>query len=388
MALKFSNFARAKVATPPTGTGGLAFTVEAGKGALYPVMAPGDYFYGVFTNALKTSYEVVKIIGRTGDAFTVDPVGRGFDGTTAQTWLANDLFLLPPTKRMFEDLFSSAFLALVGLVPAADKIAYFTGAAAAALTNFTATARSICALVFLAKGDLISGGGVDTGVVTSVGPDGYSLRAQASSPGGIAWQPHGLPPGIPLPYLGTTAPPGFVLGTGSIGDATSGATQRANADTFPLYSVLWNSCADTQAPVSGGRGATAAADFAVHKTITIPDYRGRGFIGLDNMGGVAANITTLAVSGMDATKMGFTGGDQRSQLHAHGVTENPHVHTEKAATGATGLFALNGGLADINSSTSTINTGGAVTGLTVNPSGAGNSQNISPNVASNIIITL
>src|SRR5258708_1610023 len=47
--------------------------------------------------------------------------------------------------------------------------------------------------------------------------------------------------------------------------------------------LLWNSWADAQAPVSSGRGASAAADFAAHKTITLPDLRGRVVAGLDNL---------------------------------------------------------------------------------------------------------
>jgi hypothetical protein len=57
---------------------------------------------------------------------------------------------------------------------------------------------------------------------------------------------------------------------GSIGNAASGATIRANADTVFLYSLLWNSTTNANCPVSGGRGAGAAADFAANKTLTLP----------------------------------------------------------------------------------------------------------------------
>lgn len=69
---------------------------------------------------------------------------------------------------------------------------------------------------------------------------------------------------------------GFVLlDDGSIGSAASGATTRANADTNFLFAVLWDNISDTFCPVSGGRGANAAADFAANKNIRLPQVLGR-----------------------------------------------------------------------------------------------------------------
>lgn len=74
-----------------------------------------------------------------------------------------------------------------------------------------------------------------------------------------------------------TAPDtGWIMANdGSIGDATSGATNRANADTAALYALLWAGCSNAVAPVAGGRGANAAADFAAHKALTLPRHLGR-----------------------------------------------------------------------------------------------------------------
>lgn len=71
-----------------------------------------------------------------------------------------------------------------------------------------------------------------------------------------------------------TFQPGWVVvsATATIGDATSGATERANADTETLFTFLWNTFDNTTCPVSTGRGVSAAADFAAHKTITLPQY--------------------------------------------------------------------------------------------------------------------
>jgi hypothetical protein len=76
---------------------------------------------------------------------------------------------------------------------------------------------------------------------------------------------------------------GFVRANGrTIGSATSGATERANADCQTLFQYLWG--ADANLAVSGGRGASAAADWAANKTLTLPDSRGRTIAGLDDMG--------------------------------------------------------------------------------------------------------
>jgi hypothetical protein len=90
---------------------------------------------------------------------------------------------------------------------------------------------------------------------------------------------------------GTGALSGFVRCNGrTIGSATSGASERANADTSALFAYLWTN--DTNLTVSSGRGATAAADFAANKTITLPDCRGRTIAGLDDMGNSAASLTS------------------------------------------------------------------------------------------------
>lgn len=91
----------------------------------------------------------------------------------------------------------------------------------------------------------------------------------------------------------------------TVGNTGSGATERANADTESVFTYLWNNCADTVAPVSGGRGATAAADFAANKTITVPTMQGIVAGGLDDMGGTAANrlqvATTITTTNSSAT---------------------------------------------------------------------------------------
>lgn len=108
-------------------------------------------------------------------------------------------------------------------------------------------------------------------------------------------------------WYGTGVQSGFVRANGrSIGSSLSSATERANADTQALYSFLWN--ADPNLAVSGGRGASAAADWAANKNIALPDYRGRAIAGLDDMGNTAAGRLTATYFGTAATVLGAAGG--------------------------------------------------------------------------------
>lgn len=152
------------------------------------------------------------------------------------------------------------------------------------------------------------------------------------------------PTGARTGYIGATAPPGWVLGSGkSIGDGSSGATERANADTGPLYTLEWNSYPHSGAgtPViedSSGSpttyGASASNDFAAHKRLHLPDYRGRVPATLDNLGGTTASRLTSAGSGIDGTIMGNAGGTENTTLstaqlpaHTHTATVSDPGHT-------------------------------------------------------------
>lgn len=92
--------------------------------------------------------------------------------------------------------------------------------------------------------------------------------------------------GFVIDYVGGSVyiPDGWIAANGSaIGNAASGA-DRANADTENLFILLWNTYSNSICPVSGGRGATAAADFAANKTLTILDFRGKVAVGKQSIG--------------------------------------------------------------------------------------------------------
>ena len=94
-------------------------------------------------------------------------------------------------------------------------------------------------------------------------------------------------------HSGATAPTGSIKGNGgTIGSAASGATTRANADTEALFTLYWNDYDDASLPIqdsAGGastRGASAAADFAANKRMTVPDLRAEFIRFLDDGRGV------------------------------------------------------------------------------------------------------
>lgn len=123
----------------------------------------------------------------------------------------------------------------------------------------------------------------------------------------------------------TSADTGYVMADdGSIGNGSSGASNRANADTEDLFTLFWNNMTDSECPVSSGRGASAAADFAANKTLTIPLTLGR----------------TLAIagsgSGLTARTLGDTLGEE-----SHVQTEAElaaHLHSGGSATTG-GIFS-------------------------------------------------
>lgn len=87
----------------------------------------------------------------------------------------------------------------------------------------------------------------------------------------------------------SSAPNGWVaMNDGSIGNTGSGATTRANQDTFQLYKTIWDGVLDAWAPVSTGRGATAIADFIAGKTLTLPRSLGRALAGAGTGSGLSA----------------------------------------------------------------------------------------------------
>lgn len=144
------------------------------------------------------------------------------------------------------------------------------------------------------------------------------------------------PTGTVISGLYASCPATTIAGNGgTIGDASSGASIRANADTAELFSVMWSLDATvtliyTSAGSASTRGATAAADFAAHKRIAVPDLRATFLRGVDDSRGVDASrllgsqqsgstsLSGISASASSSASSSFSGNALPG--HAHSTT--------------------------------------------------------------------
>lgn len=144
----------------------------------------------------------------------------------------------------------------------------------------------------------------------------------------------------------------------------------------------------------------------------VPDIRGRGTAGKDNMGGTAANRLTTA-NGLNGSLLGATGGTQTHTLttaqmpvHAHAVTDPGHAHTVydpghvhwadgfgTSGSGGSTNFAVdtaqNKASRSVQSSVTGVSIYAAATGVSIQNNGSGNAHPITqPTVIMNKIIKL
>lgn len=223
----------------------------------------------------------------------------------------------------------------------------------------------------------------------------------------------GVPTGTGVDFWGSTLPSGYVWANGTtIGNASSGATGRANADTSALFTLLWNACSNTVLPIqdSAGaastRGASAATDYAANKRLPVPDKRDLVSAGKGDMGGTTdRGLITSAGSGINGATLGASGGSEtvaltsnQNALHAHDSspitvsTSGAHTHTVgywNTGPGIVGNDLQGQTQAD---STYTTSTAGAHThtlsGNTGNSGLGAAHQNIQPTIICNYIIKL
>ena len=204
--------------------------------------------------------------------------------------------------------------------------------------------------------------------------------------------------GTPVASFSSTIPTGFVAAnTLTIGNASSNATGRANADTLLAYRAIWQQFSNTACPIltSGGgastRGANPDADFNANKQLTTPDMRGRGVIGVDTMGGPATTrLTGVPVTLGSVTSPTAIIGENLHALitaelavHAHGVSDPTHDHTSPdTANFATLATRFGVGTGALDTPVGSVpNTTFNATGISIQNAGSGTAHNtVSQNV--------
>lgn len=113
----------------------------------------------------------------------------------------------------------------------------------------------------------------------------------------------------------TAADDGWLMcNDGTIGPAGSGATARAHADTRSLYLLLWGAVSNTNAPVTGGRGVSAVADWDSGKAIALTKMVGRAL----GVAGGGAGLTARSHGQAVGTEtLGTRGHQRRYQRGGH-----------------------------------------------------------------------
>ena len=102
----------------------------------------------------------------------------------------------------------------------------------------------------------------------------------------------------------------ILMQNGTVGNASSNATVRANADTQNLFELLWDTLPTNQPMFSStgvyqARGGSAAADFALNYQIALPLNEGRGIV---NIGSAAftGQVTATNATNLFTTSNFYT----------------------------------------------------------------------------------
>ena len=250
-------------------------------------------------------FENNNLIGSTGEA--LDPNDHDQTSQAVSAYAAGGAF--------YSD---SGSVNAYGLSTVGSKFppkAYFTGMSANFVpqtTNTGASTINITTLgvrnLLLPDGNPLTAGAVRGGEYVSTFYDGVDFkivgRFEVISGGFPGEMKHGYFNPIPIGWL--------EYAEGSIGNAGSVANLLASVEAEPLFTNIWDLASDMFAPVSGGRGASAAIDFAANKTITLPEGPARTI-------GVAGSQTGLTTRSIGE----FVGQEE----HTLTVAElAPHTH--------------------------------------------------------------
>lgn len=275
-------------------------------------------YWSVLVDLSAAGSQVLPVPGGAADAnkvVVVPPSGNGYtiiDGAALPAILGASSI----GEAVFKAASQSDARTAIGAQVAGSYQA--ANATLTALTGSPTTAFGIALLALATAADLRATAGLGTAAVLNVGTranqvvqlDGSAkLPAVDGSALTGVWDTGDL-----KITMRSTAGAGWIkVDDGTIGSSASAATTRANDDTLNLYKFLYDSCSDALCPVSGGRGVSAAADFAANKTLRLTKMLGR------------ALVIAGAGSGLTARTLGDIAG---AETHNHG-----------GATGASGTVA-------------------------------------------------
>lgn len=195
---------------------------------------------------------------------------------------------------------------------------------------------------------------------------------------------------------GTGPLAGFVRANGlTIGSASSGASERANADTQALFVYLCGT--DANLVMTPPRSGNCLSDFNANKQLALPDWRGRALAFLDDMGNSAAGRLTATYFGMAATVLGAAGGSESRTLTAAQIpanipfTDPGHAHNISIPRSTSTTFTGNNDQVYIGSSNSGVSgwiSNSTTTGITINPGGGAAHATVSPMALATIYVKL
>lgn len=155
------------------------------------------------------------------------------------------------------------------------------------------------------------------------------------------------------PSFNSVADAGWVLvNNGTIGNAASGATTRANADVQSLYVMIYDGISDTYCPVTGGRTGNALNDFNAGKKIQLPWAPGRALVGVGGGGSLTTRV--LGQYGGAETHV-LTVAELATHYHPAAIYDPTHTHTSNAAARLGGSSTGGGAFATDAPASATIN---------------------------------
>ncbi|PAY07191.1 hypothetical protein CK489_15435 [Bradyrhizobium sp. UFLA03-84] len=135
---------------------------------------------------------------------------------------------------------------------------------------------------------------------------------------------------------------------GTFGSATSGGTSRANADTQPLFNLLFNNTNDSNVPLytSGGSLTTRAAQtnaataWAANCRMSLPRVLGRAMAGAGQGSGLT--LRGLCTWNGEETHV-LTTTEMPSHRHSVFISDNGHTHATSLPSRQLGTIATNTG---------------------------------------------